>query len=304
MADYHLERAIAALEPGAVPEIDIDGAARDPIASLKTAMALCKPRRRLTNEPIRTLHQLSCTGGTMLAKCIASMSNVLLLNEIDFTSPLIRKRKASLFSPTDMVSLIRQGDENADADLIRRVFVTDISLLLKEQANIGRVLVLRDHSHSHFLTADSDIDAPTLYETVTANFDVKSLVSVRDPIDSYASMVDKNWHKHFLPSTFDEYCRRYLIFLDRHEGAPIVKYEDFVIRPQETMKQMCGLLALDYFSKFADVFDSFDFSGDSGRRGATIEPRERRELTPELKEEIVRSEHHRKLCERLVYDPL
>ena len=302
LAQHAIEKVLALLQPEAnavaqnvVHTPDIDDA-------LSKALELSAPRPKPYEEPVRTIHHLSCTGGTLLAKCIASMANVLLLNEIDFTSPLIMRGGKPAFSPTDIISLIRQGDDRADMRLIHDLFINDIALLRERQAKIGRALVLRDHSHSFFLTSGFNARQPTLYESVKARFPVKSIVSVRDPVDSYASMILKNWHEHFSPSNFDEYCRRYLVFLDRHQEIPVIKYEDFVARPKRSMQKICQLLSLDYFADFLDVFDSFSFSGDSGRKGSTIEKREQREIMPELQEEIMSSTYYVTLCGRLGYE--
>lgn len=303
LASYFLDQALDCLTPG----IDSDSVANVKVDDVERALAqtlkLCDQGGQQLNEPVRTLHHLSCTGGTLLTKCIASMANVLVLNEIDFASSLTYRKKNPAFSPTDMISLLRQGDENPDPAFIQDLFVNDISVLLERQVKIGRTLLLRDHSHSHFLVAHKNLDEPTLYETTKAHFDIKPLVSVRDPVDSYASMVAKKWHGHFSPSTFDEYCRRYLLFLDRHADIPIIKYEDFVAHPRDTMQIICEHLTLDYFPNFPDVFDSFTFSGDSGRKGALIEPRESREITPELQEEMAHSHSYQLVCERLGYEP-
>ncbi len=302
LANHFLERALELIE-STVDSKSIKSVKIDNVEGvLADTLKLCEQEQTPLNEPVRTLHHLSCSGGTLITKCVASMANVLILNEIDFASPLVNRTGNPTFTPTDIVSLLRQGDEKADSALIRDLFLNDISVLLDQQTKVGRVLTLRDHSHSHFLVAGKNIDEPTLYETTKSRFDVLSLVSVRDPVDSYASMVKRRWHLHFEPSTFDEYCRRYLLFLDRHEGLPVVKYEDFVAGPQETMQEICSRLALDYFPEFLDVFDSFVFSGDSGRRGTVVAPRERREVSPELQNEIDQSKNYVRLCNRLGYE--
>lgn len=237
-----------------------------------------------------------------MSKCIASMTNVLLLNEIDYSSTITRRSKVPLFTPTDLISILHQSDADDDPDLIERIFIADISLLHAEQAKKGGVLVLRDHSHSHFLVNEVSLERQTLLELTRAHFPVKSIVSVRDPVDSYASMVLRDWHRHFRPSTFDEYCRRYLMFLERHAEAPIVKYEHFADDPADVMKKVCKLLALEFYSGFLDVFDSFRFSGDSGRGGTVIERRERRKFDPAYEAEIAQSEYYPELCERLEYE--
>ena len=44
------------------------------------------------------------------------------------------------------------------------------------------------------------------------------------------------------PATFDEYCRRYLAFLDAYAGVPVVRYEDFVASPQRAIERVADFL--------------------------------------------------------------
>lgn len=239
---------------------------------IAASLALCRLEAAIANEPIRTLHHFSCTGGTLFAKCVASMANVLVLNEIDPHSPLgsAASQGTPAFTPTDMISLLRQADPNLSGDMITELFLHDIAVIRDEQAKIGRRVVLRDHSHGHFLTGETVRNERTLQELVAEVFPVRSVVTVRHPADSYASMEKRNWHRHFAPSSFAEYCGRYEQFLDRYHGVPIIRYEDLTAEPEKTMTTLCKHLDLPFNSGFETCFNVFKFSGDSGRKADTI----------------------------------
>ncbi|MEM8770357.1 MAG: sulfotransferase [Pseudomonadota bacterium] len=304
LAEHYLDLAIQLIDEHAPITRQSFGASDDPERALQDALDLCQVESLADAEPVRTVHHLSCTGGTLFSKSIASMANVLMLNEVDFTSPLPSSGKnKSSFAPTDMISLIRQGDEKADVDLILQIFINDVRVLRHEQWKVGRALVLRDHSHSHFLNGEDVSNAPTLRDALLAHFPLRSILTVRDPVDSYLAMVAHNWHQHFLPSGFDEYCRRYHVFLDAYAGAPVFRYEDFVNRPKDVMLSICEALELQFFDRFEEVFDSFKFSGDSGRSGGVIEARSRREVSTELQAAFEASERHPALRDRLGYQP-
>lgn len=66
--------------------------------------------------------------------------------------------------------------------------LTQMEIIRNAQQKIGRVVVLRDHSHSHFLTGKSIPSRPPLSEIPARRFEQRSLVTVRDPADSFASM--------------------------------------------------------------------------------------------------------------------
>ena len=63
-----------------------------------------------------------------------------------------------------MIGLLRQGDPDTSADLLQQLFIHELKLVNNEQKKIGRTLVLRDHSHSHFLTGSTVTNRPTLLE--------------------------------------------------------------------------------------------------------------------------------------------
>ena len=114
-------------------------------------------------------------------------------------------------------------------------------------------------------------------------------------------MVKAGWDAHLTPNTFDEYCQRYLSFLEAYSGTPIVRYEDFVAAPDEVMQTICDHLELGYFADFQEVFDSFKFSGDSGRTSGTIEPRPPSPIDDAIREQLNCSSY-RELVEKLNYD--
>nr|WP_242478559.1 sulfotransferase [Rubrivivax gelatinosus] len=131
---------------------------------------------------------------------------------------------------------------------------------------------------------------------------VLSVVTVRHPIDSYIALSGNGWIHH-APGTFDEYCRRYQAFLDRHDALPTVRYEDFVERPEPTMRALCELLQLPFREDFVQLFPAIRLTGDSGRGGEQIAERPRRRPPPPLCAELLASHEVGPLCARLGYAP-
>ena len=244
---------------------------------LKTHNALeqiadqCPHSTTLEEMPIRTIHHLSCTGGTLFTKCLASMPNVVVLNEINpFSRMQIPKGKPP-FTPTDIVALVRQGEQSLASDaVIKEIFLDNLAALRKKCWLTGRFLVLRDHSHSQFLHRELDEAMPTLREVILERFPVLSVVTTRSVERAYASMERNGWHKHFTPSGLEEYKRRCQAFYQRFEAVERVSYEDMVERPMEIMRRVCDILDLEFFDGFQDTFSAFNFSGDSGRGGNVI----------------------------------
>jgi hypothetical protein len=269
-------------------------------ALLQQCLEMCAPGELPAQEPIRTIHHFACTGGTLISKCVAALPNTQVLSEVDPLSPLGRTVGTPRFTPTDMISLVRQATRDVDESLIVELFRTQLKCLHENALSLGQYLVIRDHAHSHFCTGTHVPDRQTLLELIEHAFPVRSVVTVRDPIDSYASLVEQKW-LHFSPKTFDEYCRRYLAFLDRYAALPMIRYEDFVASPEHVMKHISDLLGLPFSPDFIDLFMAFRMTGDSGRVAAAIGHRMRRPLAAELADQPAQSPSYRALALRLGY---
>jgi hypothetical protein len=275
---------------------------REPHQTIQNAITALQGIEETPQLKLRTIHHFSCTGGTMLAKCIASMANTVVLNEVDPLSAIPFRGDLDRFSPTDLVALLHQSGSAPDPALVADLFGNSIKQVAEHLEQSGKALVLRDHTHSHFLYGEGRDNRYTLTNILAgAGLPMVSLVTVRHPARSYQSMVKAGWDAHLTPNTFDEYCQRYLSFLEAYAGTPIVRYEDFVAAPDQVMQTICDHLELGYFAEFQEVFDSFKFSGDSGRTSGTIEPRPPSPIDDTLREQLNCSSY-RELVEKLNYD--
>ena len=250
-------------------------------------------------EALRTLHHFACTGGTLIAKCIAAMPNVQLLSEVDPLSRYLADG-APRFVPTDMVALLRQSSRGSDPALVIELFQAQMRVLQGHATRRGWALVLRDHAHSHFCEGADVAERPNLRQLMPAERPLLSLLTVRHPLDSLASLAAADW-LHFEPRSVDEYCRRYHRFLDSHAGVPVLRYEDFVAVPQPSMQRICGILQLGFQPRFAELFSGFGLSGDSGRSGDRIVSRPSQPRAVALEDEAGRSETYLSLVARLGY---
>jgi hypothetical protein len=271
-------------------------------ALLEQCLAMCEEHRGAKKEPIRTLHHFACTGGTLISRCIAAMPNVQLLSEIDPLSSLLLDPNSPRFAPSDPVTLLRQSPRRVDSRVLLRIFREELRVIYEESTAIGQHLVLRDHAHSQFCTTDSIVDRPTVRDLVSEAHSVVSLLTVRHPLDSYASLIENGW-VHFQPKTFDEYCRRYLAFVSRYEDVPCITYEAFVADPASCMASISHTFALDFNPDFLDCLDVISLTGDSGRKGMDIERRPARGEIARLAQEASSSSAYFLLCHKLQYEP-
>lgn len=253
-------------------------------------------------SPIRTVHHLACTGGTLFAKCLSALPNVRLLSEVDPLSDLVFDAERPAFAPTDLVTLLKQTPGGRDPALIAELFRAQIELLHRNASRAGRHLVIRDHAHSHFCMGASVPVRPRLIDLLPVGVPVRSLITVRHPVDSFTSLMQNGWVL-FEPASFETYCERYHAFLDAYRGIPMVRYEEFIMDPVPVMRQIATVLELRPADEFVDLFSVFKVTGDSGRSGDLIGPRERHAAAAELERCFRGVTVYQDLLSRLGYEP-
>lgn len=232
---------------------------------------------------IRVIHHLACSGGSLISKCISSMPNVYLLSETHPTAFGKHERDNISFSPTNIPLQCHYANIPDLNSLNSELFKSSIRLVHSHCENIGGYLVLREHSHSDF-TSENDVPTESpLLSLLKDDYDIRSLVTVREPTEAYSSLKRNGWIR-FEPPSFDEYCRRLNLFLSQFNKTQIFKYENFIDCPKETMESMCEHLRLGFNESFEYIFDYFKVSGDSGRKGSVIEKRPR-----EIVQEVIES---------------
>jgi hypothetical protein len=248
-----------------------------------------------TKPVIRVIHHLACSGGTLISKCISAMPNVYLLSEAHPFSDLHLGVGKPKFLPSDISSLSRHAEMPHQQELARKTFLESIKIAEQHLTNMGSYLVIRDHTHSDYHVGETERSQSAIVDVLQSHYNVSSLLTIRDPIDSYAALVKNKW-LNFSPRTFDEYCRRYNVMLNHFEHANIVRFEDFVADPRGKMQKICEFLSIPYSELFEDIFGVFRVTGDSGRSSDIIGSRER--IAPEdVLLQCKNSKEYQKICD-------
>lgn len=289
---------------GHAPAAGDDGALAALCATLETHVAQVADRRA---EPVRALHHFACTGGTLIAKALASMPNTLVMSEIDPLSMMHMGRDQRPFGPTDLIPDLYHSPRLSGHDAILAAFAGTLGATYADLTRRGLHMVLRGHAHSQFCIHLDRKARPDLHRIVTdimtpLGVPVLGLVTVRHPMESFLSLSRNEW-LHFRPATLAEYCVRYLDFLDVHAALPLMRYEDFLDDPAHWAAWMCDRLALPFEPQFEVMLPLARMSGDSGRSSNVIGPRPRRPVPAELAAEAAQSDSYAALCARLGYDP-
>ncbi len=264
--------------------------------TLTQLRATLEPTETVT--PIRTIHHLACTGGTLISRFLAATPNARLLSEVDPLSPLA----VGHFNPLDLSLLYRDAHPTVKAQDQIAIFLAGLQVIYARVDAQGERLILRDHSHSHFCTGPEIPDRPTLKQIIAPHYPMLSVVTVRHPLDSYLSVL-QNKFDHFTPHALEDYAARYMTFLDAYANEQIVKYEDFITDHATTMATFCKLLDLPNSSDLQNIAPGIRLTGDSGRSGIALKLRERRDVPGDIQQMCESSTTYQDLCHRLDYTP-
>ncbi|GGW82392.1 hypothetical protein [Alteromonas halophila] len=249
---------------------------------------------------LRIIHHFACSGGTLISKCIAAQPNVFLLSELHPTTRHGLDWSKATYTPRDIVTQAYYAKVPDVEELAEKIFVENIQNSCRHITAKGGYLVIRAHSHADYCMDMPTPEVDTVTRLLSPHFEIKQLVSIRNPIDSFLSLRNNNW-VHFSPNSFDEYCLRLISFLKGFNKDNIIRYEDFVDTPEEVISQCSALLDIPINEDFFYYKDVFKVSGDSGRSGVEIKRRERKEISKQYKKEIAESENFKEICKYFGY---
>jgi len=247
---------------------------------------------------LRVVRHLACSGGTLISKCLAAMPNVFLLSELHPSSNLHMSGSKPKFLPQDVLTQARYSRLPDVEELAKKVFTESVKLTEEHVTGRGGQLIIRAHSHSDYCVGDQLSEGCAVTELLNKHFDIKTVATIRDPVDSYLALKKNNW-VHFQPDSFDEYCRRVLAFIDDQRDAAIFSYDEFVNDPVSQMKAICGFLDLKFDDSFMFTFGAFSVTGDSGRSGDVISQRDRGPISEGFSEEVETSSFYKEIKSRI-----
>ena len=253
---------------------------------------------------LRLIHHWACSGGTLISKCIASLPGVILLNEVNPLAylRLVRNPWQKNYCPTDICQQLAHKHNGKDPVLSMAAFTGAIEGLLDKTSQQGLDLVLRCHDHVDFFCGPLARDDFAVSEAMRQRASLLSLLTVRHPLDCWMSIIHSKWDAQISLSSLDEFCQRCLIMLNVAANMPMTYYENFVLEPTLQLKRITQILELSFCKAALETFSTIELSGDSGRHGNKIEPRQRHPVSSDLQLETSRSLSYSELCEKLGYD--
>ena len=198
----------------------------------------------------------SRSGGTLLSRSIGMLPNVILLSEIN-THLGASTRNKSISSHNAVIEQVYNwyGIE-VSGDSLKEVILN----LLKICEQKHKQLIIRDWTYMDFRSNISNNWKPkykfSLIDEIGEISSIKTFAFVRNAIDIYLSLGVKN---------IETFSSEYLLYVNElcKAGIKYIKYEDFVIDPINTMKEICNLTTLEYSNKVLDFQKNDKITGDN-----------------------------------------
>jgi hypothetical protein len=164
----------------------------------------------------------------------------------------------------------------------------------------GWSVLVRDHSHSDFMLRKERSRESSLH-LLMGHALGKRVVLVRHPLDSYLSSRSSGFLPAYVPN-LESYCQRLLDFDEALDGIQRHTYESFCRDPDLVLPRLCQELGLPFEPEWRTRIARISLSGSSGRIGAEVEPRPRREISAQVAEEADASASYEEVCSRWGYN--
>lgn len=211
---------------------------------------------------IGIMHNLARSGGTLVGRCLGSMSGVRLLSEIHpqgirYFNPV--EQAANWFGLVDLKEMQAFASKQENFS-----FSDAIEIIHSKCINEGSHLVLRDWAYLDFIGIPfnpSPSCEHVLSKTLETAFQLHEVSLVRHPVDQWLSLTrDPNIAQRL---TLKQYIKGCLRYARRCQDHTFIHYEDFTREPETNMQQICKNLGIEYNADFMHKWSSYQhITGD------------------------------------------
>ena len=228
-----------------------------------------------------------------MSRLIGGIDKAVVLSEIHPDGNLPR-----VFDPVWQLHKGYGLQTKSDALEVHEMFLGQIEYVHKICMRENRALFIRDHLHTDVI-ANNRMES-RLLNVLSGHFDIKKIYTVRDPMDTWASLKLRNEHGDW---TFPEFLNLNIKLLDTFSDALILTYESAC--NDERAFQQAVFEYADMSPEKGDFIGKADqrphYTGNSGRQGGALSPRPTRWglLNHEDVKFAYQSDDYRKFCKSL-----
>lgn len=265
---------------------------------------------------IRILHQLGRSGGTLIAKCLATMDSAVLLSEVHPYGKVILERSdphISQYLPMvqahDWFNLVSQDEaersKKGEGKSPSEDFAAEIAVIDARCRAQGKSLILRDFNNLDFVGIKRRAVRPYRFTTVEAlktHFHPLRFFTVRHPADQWVSL-SKLFPEDITPA-LDRFLLGFRKFSEHAAKVGFVRYEDFSHDPEAALRRICASLALPYDPGWQQRWAAYrNITGDTRARSgeSAILPARKNTLDSDLRCRLEANVDYRVSLELLEY---
>lgn len=205
------------------------------------------------SKPIIVMLSYARSGGTLLNRCICSLSNTLVLSEINVEA----------LCPNSCSTIKEQVKKWYGLELRSDGFMENIEEIYEYCISKNFTLVVRDWTFGSFVPSRHNNFQPSkslaTFDVISKSFPIVSFVFVRNAIDIWLSLKAS-------PRTFYDKNLMYLYEFTKSlidKNIKIFKYEDFCQNPVQEMKKICDYTGINYSDLFLNYADYKKVTGDT-----------------------------------------
>jgi len=222
-------------------------------------------------DTIRIINNLPRSGGTIISKCLGAQKDIVLLSEIHPQGTKIRESMKigkifygdPMFQAQEWNSLFDKSNKEKILNL-NYDFEKKIDLIFEKTVLLNKKLIIRDWAFVDYF-GKPFID-PTyknsLLDLLNKKYKVLNFHILRHPLELYVSCFKSLifFKEHY---KFDSFLKGYRnFFLDAIKGN-VCKYENFLLKPEKCLKNMCDFLDIDYDNNYLTKLKNIKLTGDS-----------------------------------------
>ena len=214
------------------------------------------------NPDISVIYALARSGATLISRCLACISNNLLLSEVHPRCAYFHPLKQAY----DWYQLVTREEISALARESTGSYIDSVKLVSEHCRRRGKSLIIRDWTHVDFTPGPYPVKPVfrlSQSEALGEHFHIHDMAIVRDPVDTFLSLSKlKNYSSGWL--SLPEYMAGYRKFAEIAAEIGYVKYEEFCDKPMDTMSHICRVLEVNYDDQFMDHYSAYrKITGDS-----------------------------------------
>ena len=193
------------------------------------------------------------SGGTLLNRCICSLTNTLVLSEINIEA----------LCPNSCSTIKEQAKKWYGIELRSDGFMENIAEIYEHSLSKKLTLVVRDWTFGSFVPSRYNNSQPSkslaTLDAIAESFPVVSFAFVRNAVDIWLSLKAS-------PRTFYDKNLEYLYEFMKsliNKNIKIFKYENFCQNPIQEMKKICDYTGINYNDRFLNYADYKNVTGDT-----------------------------------------